>query len=70
MTIDRIFLKAKHDFIKCFVLFPTQRCSVHCHKEIKKPENIHILEAGIREFLLYFRDCLTYNYLLLMANTD
>lgn len=38
--------------LRCLVLSTTQRRSVHCHKGVKKPEVIHILEAGIRELVI------------------
>ena len=38
--------------LKCLVLSTTQRYSVYCHRGAKKPENIHIEEAGIIKKLL------------------
>lgn len=42
--------KAPDDILKHLVFSTTQRHSVHCDRGVKKPENIHILDAGIRWF--------------------
>lgn len=36
---------AQDDVLKCLVLSPTQRYLFYSHRELKKPENIHIREA-------------------------
>ena len=48
--VKKVYPKAQDDVLKCLVLYTTQRYSVYCHRGVKKPENIHIQEAGIREF--------------------
>ena len=41
--------KTQGDCLKCLVVSLTQRYSVYRHNEVKKQENIHIWEAGIRD---------------------
>lgn len=41
--------KALNDILKCLPLPTTQR-SVSCRSGVKRPENIHIQEAEIKEF--------------------
>ena len=49
---NTVFPKAREDVLGCLVLSTTQHYSVYCHREVKKPENIRISEAGIREYMI------------------
>lgn len=44
-----LFPKAKDNDLTCLVFSKTRRYSVSCRRGVKKPENIHIQETGIRE---------------------
>lgn len=48
--------KAPDDILKHLVFSTTQRHSVHCDRGVKKPENIHILDAGIRSIWTSFSE--------------
>lgn len=39
---EKVFPKAQDDILKCLVLSTTQRYLTYCHREGKKPENIHM----------------------------
>lgn len=46
-----VFPKAREDVLGCLVLSTTQHYSVYCHTGVKKPEHIHISEAGKRKLI-------------------
>ena len=57
-----MFPRALHDVLKCLLSSTTtQRCSIHCHRGVKRPENIHLSWAGLRELLLFSVKQLTTN---------
>ena len=49
---QKMLIKVQDDVLKYIVLSTTKSYPVHCQRGEKKPENIHISKAEIREFWL------------------
>lgn len=62
------FPKALDDLLECVVPSTTQRYSVYCHRWVKKQENIHFEEAGIREIIKHDNQNSWWSVLLFTTN--
>lgn len=62
------FPKALDDLLECVVPSTTQRYSVYCHRWVKKQENIHFEEAGIREIIKHDNQNIWWSVLLFTTN--
>ena len=64
-----VFPETQGDVLKCRVLSTIQRYSVYFHREVKKPENVHISEAGMR-ICLEKKMALLYNKIILINELE